>query len=542
MRVFALDQRFSGIVPEVFFALVVVPVHRADDVGVAAAVVVDRTFVMDRPRGVVSLDPVVAGVEIGAVARLVAQRPDDDRRMVDIAPHVADVAFQMRLGVGGILGQRLFVVAHAVRFEVGLGHQIESIAVAERVPAGVVRVVARAHGVEIVLLEDADVLDHPLFRDDIPAVGVHFVTVGAFDKHGLSVHQQLSALDLHLAEARVQGDDFDRFSGRVFQGHRDAVERGNLRRPRLHPPGVEHETGYRTEEFRRFRSYGLAVGVRERHLRRVAPGRRGESQLHGEPAAGVVLREGRVEPYVGDMAFVAGIEEADAAHAREAEEVLIFEIGAVAPAEDLEGEEILAGLHEARDVELAFEFRILAVTDEPSVDPQVDVRGDGPEPGDDLLVRPRGRDLDFAAVRADMVFFYRHVRRIVFELFAPCVADVEILRIAVAVQFPQSRNGHRAPRAVVVVRAEEIRGTLVGVADPREFPRPVEVKESFRDARVALPGGFCGFIGEIRSPHRQAVDFVHRGIEPFVASGPESGGRACAQQGQDQFFHRSGRF
>ena len=188
MRVFALDQRFSGIVPEVFFALVVVPVHRTYDVRVAAAVVVDRAFVMDRPRGVVSLDPVVAGVEIGAVARLVAQRPDDDRRVVDVAPHVADVAFQMRLGVGGILGQCLFVVAHAVRFEVGLGHQIESVAVAERVPAGVVRVVARAHGVEIVLLEDADVLDHPLFRDDIPAVGVHFVAVRTFDQYRLPVH------------------------------------------------------------------------------------------------------------------------------------------------------------------------------------------------------------------------------------------------------------------------------------------------------------------------------------------------------------------
>ena len=218
------------------------------------------------------------------------------------------------------------------------------------------------------------------------------------------------------------------------------------------------------------------------------------------------------------MAFVAGIEEAVAAYAREAEEVLIFEIGAVAPAEDLEGEEILAGLHEARDVELAFELRILAVTDEPSVDPQVDVRGDGPEPGDDLLVRPRGRDLDFAAVRADMVFFYRHVRRIVFELFAPCVADVEILRIAVAVQFPQSRNGHRAPRAVVVVRAEEIRGTLVGVADPGEFPRPVEVEEAFRDARVALPGGFCGFVGEEGGVHLLPVDLVDRGVVPFRKS------------------------
>ena len=130
------------------------------------------------------------------------------------------------------------------------------------------------------------------------------------------------------------------------------------------------------------------------------------------------------------MAFVAGIEVAVAAHAREAEEILIFEVGAVAPAEDLECDEVLAGTDVFRDVEFGFEFRILAVTDEPSVDPQVDVRGDGPEPGDDLLVRPRGRDLDFAAVRADMVFFYRHVRRIVFKLLAPRVADIEVLRSA----------------------------------------------------------------------------------------------------------------
>ena len=438
--------------------------------------------------------------------------------MVDIAPHVADVAFQMRLGVGGILGQRLFVVAHAVRFEVGLGHQIESVAVAERVPAGVVRVVARAHGVEIVLLEDADVLEHPLFRDDVPAVGVHLVAVRSLDEHRLSVHQQLSALDLHLAEARVQGNGLDRLAGRVFQGHRNAVKRGNLRRPRLHLSGVEHETGYRTEEFRRFGSHGPAVGGRERHLRRAAPGRCGESQLHGEPATGVVLREGRVEPHVGDMAFVAGIEAAVAAHAREAEEVLIFEIGAVAPAEDLEGEEILAGLHEARDVELAFEFRILAVTDEPSVDPQVDVRGDGPEMGDDLFVRPRGGNFDFTAVGADVVFGRGHLGRIVFKLLAPGVADVEVDRIAVAVQFPEPRNGHLAPCAVVEAGTKEVRGTLLGVAHPREFPRPVEVEEAFGGVRVAPPGGVCGFVGEEGGVHLLPVDLVDRRVEPFRKS------------------------
>ena len=497
---------------------------------------------MDRPRRVVCLHPVVAGVEIGSVARLVAQRPGDDRRVVDVAPHVADVAFQMRLGESRVLGQRLFVVAHAVRFEVGLGHQVEPVAVAERVPAGVVRVVARAHGVEIVLLEDADVLDHPLFRDDIPAVGVHFVTVRAFDEYRLPVHEQLAALDLHLTESGLQGDDFDRFSGRVFQGHRDAVKRGNLRRPRLHLPGVEHETGYRTEEFRRLEGHGPAVGGRERHLRRAAPGRCGESQLHGERSAGVVFREGRVEPHVGDMALVAGIEVAVAAHARKAEEILIFEVSAVAPAEDLECDEVLAGTDVFRDVEFGLEFRILAVTDEPSVDPQVDVRGDGPEMGDDLFVRPRGGNFDLTAVGADVVFGRGHLGRIVFKLLAPRVADIEVLRIAVAVQLPEPRNGHLAPCAVVEAGTEEVRGTLLGVADPREFPRPVEVEEAFGGVRVALPGGVCGFVGEEGGVHLLPVDLVDRGVVPFVALGPEPGSRTCAQQCQEQFFHRSSWF
>ena len=42
-----------------------------------------------------------------------------------------------------------------------------------------------------------------------------------------------------------------------------------------------------------------------------------------------------------------------------------------------------------------------------------------------------------------------------------------------------------------------------------------------RRAGRPFRAAFCGSVGEIRSPHRQAVDFVHRGIEPFVAPGPE---------------------
>lgn len=117
--------------------------------------------------------------------------PNDDRRMVDAALHVAFVALQMRFGVERILGQRLFAVTHAVRLDIGLGHDVESVLVAERVPAGVVGVVARAHGVDVVLLHDADVLQHAPLGDVIAVVGVHLMPVGALDQHRPAVDEQL---------------------------------------------------------------------------------------------------------------------------------------------------------------------------------------------------------------------------------------------------------------------------------------------------------------------------------------------------------------
>ena len=47
MRVFALDQRFGGVVLQVFLTLRLVPVHRADDVGKRTVPIVHGAFVID---------------------------------------------------------------------------------------------------------------------------------------------------------------------------------------------------------------------------------------------------------------------------------------------------------------------------------------------------------------------------------------------------------------------------------------------------------------------------------------------------------------
>ena len=112
----------------------------------------------------------------------------------------------------------------------------------------------------------------------------------------------------------------------------------------------------------------------EPHLGSTPPGLAREEQLDVEPSAREIIRERGSEPDILDVLPVASVEIAVAPHAAQPPEVLILEIASVAPAEDLKGYQITAGLHVARDVELGLEFAVLAVTDERTVDPQREVR------------------------------------------------------------------------------------------------------------------------------------------------------------------------
>ena len=127
-----------------------------------------------------SLYPVVSLLEVGTIARLVAQAPYDDRWMVLERHDITLVALQVHLLKIRALGQCALSVAHAVTLQVGLGSQIDTILVAEVVPTGIVRVVAGAHGIDVQLLHNLDVLDHALYRDDITAIRVQLMTVGTF--------------------------------------------------------------------------------------------------------------------------------------------------------------------------------------------------------------------------------------------------------------------------------------------------------------------------------------------------------------------------
>ena len=157
--ILALDEGFVGVLA-VALHVVVVGIHGATDIAVAG---IASLLILCRTAVVVSLDPVVGSLEVWTVTSLVTQAPEDDGGVVLEGHHVADVTLQMSLGEGGVLGQRTLTVAHTVALDVGLGHYVETILVAQLIPAGIVGIVAGAHSIDVEFLHDLDILNHALY-------------------------------------------------------------------------------------------------------------------------------------------------------------------------------------------------------------------------------------------------------------------------------------------------------------------------------------------------------------------------------------------
>ena len=221
--ILALDERLGHLrVGRIADDSLVAGVHRAVDVGLA----VDRcALVLDRTGEILGLDPVVGSLEVGAVAGFIAQGPDDDGRVVVAALDIALVALHMRKGIVVALGKGPVAITHTVGLDVGLGHHIDAVLVAEVIPVVVIRIVAGTHRIEVELLHDLDVLLHTGAGDYVTSVRIQLVAVGALDEDGLAVDEQLGVLDLDLAETDVHGDRLAR-GGRL-----EGIEVRGLGRP-----------------------------------------------------------------------------------------------------------------------------------------------------------------------------------------------------------------------------------------------------------------------------------------------------------------------
>ena len=388
MGVLALDEGLTGIgVGGVLLAAAIIQVHRAVDVRLAGQV---GLLVLAGAGRILGLHPVIGVVEGRAVAGLVAERPEDDGRMVEIPLDIAHVALQVGEFIGGVLGKGPFAVAHAVGLEVGLGHHVDAVLVAEVVPIVVVGIVAGADCVDIELLHDEDVLQHPLPGHHVTAVRVQFVAVGALEQDRLAVHEKLPAGELDLPES-----DFHR-NGLAAAGGLQGVQVRGLGCPLLR--GREGQgRGHRPLAGDAAGSYAFPLSVKQFQAGLAALALEFDADVQGPvPVGGVQVRR---DPDILDALLGAGVEVAVAGYAAVAEEVLVFQVSAVAPAKYLESDEVLLpGKEVLRHIELGLQFAVLAVSDKLAVHPEIDVGSDGSEVEEDVLPGPGGGNLEFPAV------------------------------------------------------------------------------------------------------------------------------------------------
>ena len=386
--------------------------------------------------------------------------------------HIVLVAFQDLLSKHGLFGGRVVLVAKTMPLLIGLGYHIKTILVAQLIPLWVVGVVTGAHGIDVELLHNLDVLYHPLTTHDVATVWIHLVSVGAFDINRLPINQQLTVPNLHFPEPHLLRNHLYHLSALLHCGD-EGEQIGCLGGPWFHVLDVEsHVTVTLSLEVHAVLAHGDAVSVQQVEVYR---GTSLHVQVYRQHSVLVVVRQVGCQFDVAHLhLFVAGIKITVARHAAQPPEVLVLAVRAVAPTEGLKGNQVVALPHIGRDVELGGHLRIFGIAHIHAVDIQVDVGRYAAKVGDNLLAVPAVGDIDGAAVAAHMVVFQWHLGRVVLEMSAPGEADVQVYRVAIAVEFPYSRHADGLPCRVVIAGFEEARRPLVGSFGKVKLPRSVQ--------------------------------------------------------------------
>ena len=355
-----------------------------------------------------------------------------------------------------------FLVTESVRFQVGFADQIESQLVAQVVKRRSVRIMAGADGIHVMLLEQQQIPFHDVHCERAPEVGVEFMAVDAAEHDRHSVHQQIAFLDLHGAESEFQRFIFDR-SGLVFQVQHQCVEGrcfsgpgGNL----FHLGGKfdldvfpRFDLGDRGSQ--RLFEDRIADWIEKFrvHTQRFRGRRIGVDDFRFHFQLAVLI--GGIEP--GSGKDVVDVLLRDCADGNIAEDpaqpphVLVFQIRAVAPLQDLDGDPVGAELGDVGDVEFGSIAAAFAHAGELSVDPDVIEGIHTVEFQQDALFGPVVFNLEFADIAAGGII-RRHERRIDRER----IDLIGIMRMAVTFHLPVAGDHDIVPFIAVEIFPEKV--------------------------------------------------------------------------------------
>ena len=376
------------------------------------------------------------------------------------------------------------------------------------------------HGIDIEPFHDRDVADHVKLGDGVALLRIHLMPVGTLDQDRLSVDQQLAALDLHIAETELEVRMVgDRLLGRGRNGK--GVKVGRFCRPefriRDRDPGRRHILGRDGTERDIF-----FARCRDGEIQMLDAGSHNRGHLE-------FARSGRYDPQVADPVLGPRIDVGVTRQTRQTPEVLVLQIGPVAPAEDLQRDQVFTRNDIFRDIETGFQLAVFAVSDLFPVDPDTDVGRSGADAEEDVLPDPGRIHYESPAVLSCIVVLKRRIGRIVLIMALPGITHVEINRITVPVKFPKAGDRHIIPAGVIPAGRKEIAGTGFDGLVPFEFPSSVQ--------------GEPLSVGVEMSRHFNAVTLIDGRILPvfnrrFLGSMERNCGRQGGRKDQKQFAHK----
>ena len=237
----------------------------------------------------------------------------------------------------------------------------------------------------------------------------------------------------------------------------------------------------------------------------------GHLDLGPQDAVGIRSVEVALHEEVAHAGLRRGVEVDAAVEARQTPEILIFEVGAVAPAIGVDGQQVFAGPQIRGDVELGGHLRGLRITDLTAVDPHVHGRGARLEVEEDAPSGPAVGHDEAMAVGAYGVVVVGNIGSVLRE----DVVDVGVDGYAEAVGLPVAGHGDGAPCRIVERLLEEAGGTGVGRGRPAELPVAVEPHDVGRMLLAQREG--LGLVGEREGggTRRLLVHGENFGIFPF---------------------------
>ncbi|MPM68503.1 hypothetical protein SDC9_115436 [bioreactor metagenome] len=175
-------------------------IHRAVDIGFR---IITPTFVLHRPGWVIGFGPVINGFEMLAIPRFIPKRPGNNGCEIAIAEHhPTHTLHKWRFPVGIVCQGFIFVVHHAVAFDIGFIHQVQSKLIAESVPFRAIWIMTCPHRVDIKLLHQPDVFYHAFHGDRTSGVLVMFVTINSFKQNRYAVYQLHTIFHLNRSETK----------------------------------------------------------------------------------------------------------------------------------------------------------------------------------------------------------------------------------------------------------------------------------------------------------------------------------------------------